>query len=204
VKENYFVSQMFLKMAPRVEYVSPSAAYYYSESLRSVRGQTGGATVGGLPVFEGSHGILESEQFGEGFWSDFILPGVKAIGKQLLSTGGEIIKDKIQNPGTKLGAAAKRRFIEGGQSLLDKGCKTADSYLEEQKGSGCIKRRRISKKRKRRRKPVKRRSKKGNKKPKRKSTKRRKRKGTVKKRKSGKSSNKRKRRSKRDLDILFQ
>jgi hypothetical protein len=196
-------------MAPRIEYVSPSAAYYYSESLKSVRGQTGGATVGGLPVFEGSHGILESEQAGEGFWSDFILPGVKAIGKQLLSTGGEIIKDKIQNPGTKLGAAAKRRFIEGGQSLLDKGCKTADSYLEEQKGSGCIKRRRISKKKKYKkrrnpRKPLKKRSKKGNKKPKRKPGKRRKRKGTVKKRKKSKSGNKRKRRSKRDLDILFE
>lgn len=137
-------------MPLRIEYVSPSASFYYNESLKSVKGQTGGGTVGGLPVFEGGHGVLESDQIGQGFWSSFLLPGIKAVGKQLLTTGSEIVKDKLQNPGTKLGAASKRRFIEGGRTLLDKGCKQADSYLEaQQSGSGCslAKKRRVSVKR---------------------------------------------------------
>jgi hypothetical protein len=120
----------------RVEYRAPSVDFYYNDSLQKIQNQIGSGTVGGLPVFAASHGILES-QTGEGFWSDVLWPGIKAIGKQILGTGSQIVVDKIRNPERKLGQIAKRRLVEGGQSLLDKGYKKASSYLEEQSGSGC-------------------------------------------------------------------
>jgi len=123
-------------MGLRIEYRAPSVQFYLDDLLSRNSQQTGSGVVGGLPVFASSHGILE-DQLGEGFFSDWLLPGLKAIGKQLFSTGAQIISDKIRNPGTKTSTIAKRRLVEGGQSLLDKGYKKGTSFLQEQFGSGC-------------------------------------------------------------------
>ena len=142
-------------MGFRIEYRAPTVQFYINDLLSKNNQQTGSGIVGGLPVFASSHGILD-DQFGEGFFSDFILPGLKAIGKQLFSTGTQIIADKIRNPGAKTSTIAKRRLVEGGQSLLDKGYKRGTSFLQEQFGSGCS----LAKRRKVTRKPIKRSSKK--------------------------------------------
>jgi hypothetical protein len=183
----------------RVVYQQQPVQFYYNDILTKVKNQTGGGTVGGLPVYAGSHGILEADQTGEGFWSDVLWPGLKAIGKQVLTTGSQIVSDKIQNPGTKEGNTTKRRLVEGGKSLLDKGCKTVDSYLDSQIGSGCSlskkrkvvgrKRRKIKKRKRKMLKKIKKKKKKNNRSKKRiyrrkkKTNKRRVKKGKVTKRK---------------------
>src|SRR5579859_4734338 len=122
-----------------------------------------GTTFAGLPVFSAHH---PSFQDGGAWYSPFInffkKPLVKKFGKklgrQLLSTGGDILSDVVaKGPETgmaELGNIAKRRFAEGGANLLNFGADTLRNY---QSGSGCIKRARM---RKKRRKPGRRKTKK--------------------------------------------
>ena len=123
-------------MAPRAEYHSPSMQFYAALLTKETNGQVGyGLIVGGLPVYAGSHGILD--QNGEGFLDQWLFPALKAIGRQFLSTGSQIIADKLKNPSRKTSGIALKRGAEGAQSLVDRGYKKVSSFLQEQSGSGC-------------------------------------------------------------------
>lgn len=85
----------------------------------------------GLPSFVGVR-----YQRGSGFWgtlfSRAILPAVKFLGKQALSTGVNVASDMIE--GEKFKDSIKKRAKQSGEDIAHKGIDQAKVFLQTGKG----------------------------------------------------------------------